>query len=87
MPVNEETVLDISCDNPDCPGHPDLDSSDRTGWLFVTHEVYGQPTAAHVFGDYDCLAAASTAAAIAPPPIEEIGPPIEIGPGEPDTEA
>ena len=61
MPVEQETVLTISCDNPDCPGHPDLDPADRMGWLFISHEVYGEPTAQHVFGNYDCLSAASGA--------------------------
>jgi hypothetical protein len=59
MPVDEATVVRISCDNPACPGHPDLDPAQRTGWLFVSHEVYGQPTAQNVFGSYECLHAAS----------------------------
>jgi hypothetical protein len=59
MPVDESTTLAISCDNPACPGHSELDPAERTGWLFVTHEVYGEPTMQHVFGDYACLSAAS----------------------------
>jgi hypothetical protein len=59
MPVEETTNTKIVCDNPDCPGHPDLDPAVRTGWMFVTHEVYGDPTASHVFGDAACLSAAS----------------------------
>lgn len=59
MPVEEVTVTRISCDNPKCPGHPDLDEKDRTGWLFITHEVYGEPTVSNVFGSADCLSAAS----------------------------
>lgn len=60
MPVDQETVVNISCDNPDCPGH-DLDPAERTGWLFVSHEVYGQPVAQHVFGDYQCMSAGAAA--------------------------
>ena len=59
MPVEETAVLNITCDNPNCPGHPDLDPAVRTGWIFVSHEEYGQPTAQHVFGSYDCLGATS----------------------------
>jgi hypothetical protein len=59
MPVEQKEVLLIACDNPDCPGHKDLDNSDRTGWLFVSSEVYGQPTQQHVFGNVDCLNAAT----------------------------
>jgi hypothetical protein len=36
-------VLQISCDNPACPGNT-LDPSDRTNWTFITSELYGQPT-------------------------------------------
>jgi len=50
--------LKIKCDNPDCPGNT-LDAGEREGWLFVSHEVYGDPTAQHVFCSYDCLSAAS----------------------------
>jgi len=63
MPITETTQLEISCDNPGCPGHPDLDPTDTTGWLLVTHEVYGDPTASHVFGSYDCLSQTSSAVA------------------------
>jgi hypothetical protein len=48
MPVNEATMLSISCDNPACPGN-ELDANTRTGWTFVSTEVYGQPTAQHVY--------------------------------------
>lgn len=61
MPTESTVTLEISCDNPNCPGHPDLDPADRTGWLFVSHEVYGEPTAQHVFGSYDCLGAGAAA--------------------------
>jgi hypothetical protein len=43
MTVNEETVVSISCDNPNCMGN-DLDPTDRAGWTFVSTEVYGEPT-------------------------------------------
>jgi hypothetical protein len=65
MPVDEVSVLKISCDNPKCPGHPDLDPKDRKGWLFVSGEVYGEPTSSHVFGNADCLSQASGDADIA----------------------
>jgi hypothetical protein len=61
MSIEETTALVIECDSPACPGHPDLDSADRTGWLFVTHEIYGEPTRQHVFGDAPCLSVASSA--------------------------
>lgn len=56
MPVDQEVTLSISCDNPACPGN-DLDTADRTGWTFVTTEVYGQPTQQHV---YCCAMCAGT---------------------------
>jgi hypothetical protein len=59
MTVNETTALVIECDNPNCPGHPDLDPAERLGWLFVNHEIYGEPTRQHVFGDASCLSVAS----------------------------
>jgi hypothetical protein len=58
MPVNQETNLNIVCDNPDCPGN-DLDSSDRTSWIFVSHEVYGNPTQQSVFCSSECISAAA----------------------------
>lgn len=60
MPVEKTDAVSIACDNPDCPGN-DLDPADRTGWLFVSSEVYGQPTVQTVFCSYDCLGAAGTA--------------------------
>jgi hypothetical protein len=59
MPVNETITYQIACDNPNCPGHPNLDPADRAQWLFVSHEVYGEASASNVFGNYDCLSAAS----------------------------
>lgn len=56
MPVDQELTLTITCDNPACPGN-DLDATDRTGWTFVTSEVYGQPTRHHV---YCCAMCAGT---------------------------
>lgn len=53
MPVDQTTTLAISCDNASCPGN-DLDPTDRTGWLFVTSEVYGQSTSSHVYCCADC---------------------------------
>lgn len=57
MPVETTETLTITCDNPNCPGHGDLASDDRAGWLFVTSEVYGQPTAQHVYGNAECAEA------------------------------
>lgn len=48
MPVEETKVLSVTCDNPDCAGN-DLPTDDRTGWTFVSTEVYGQPTTQHVY--------------------------------------
>ena len=56
MPVEQENVVNISCDNEACPGN-DLDPADRTGWTFVSTEVYGQPTTQFV---YCCPACAGT---------------------------
>lgn len=55
MPVETSQTLNIVCDNPDCPGN-ELDPTDRTGWLFVSHEVYGEPTQQHVFCCRACVA-------------------------------
>lgn len=60
MPINEESVLSIVCDNPACPGNT-LDPGDRLGWLFVSSEVYGEPTRQTVFCSFGCVGAASTA--------------------------
>jgi hypothetical protein len=54
MPVEETTTLNIVCDNPDCPGN-DLDPTVRTGWLFISSEVYGEPTRQHVFCSTECV--------------------------------
>jgi hypothetical protein len=78
MPVEETTVTNITCDNPACPGHPELDPTSRTGWLFISSEVYGDPVAQHVFGSADCLATASADPASgfpAPPSDTPIPPP------------
>jgi len=61
MPVTEETMLHISCDNPACPGN-NIPPNSRDGWLFVSAEVYGDPSTSHVFCSADCLSAASGAA-------------------------
>ena len=59
MPVSQTTETNVSCDNPSCPGHPDLDPTSVTGWILVTHELYGEASSSHVFGSYDCLSQAS----------------------------
>jgi len=60
MPVETTETLNITCDNQACPGN-DLDPADRTGWLFVTAEVYGQPTNQHVFCSAGCVSTATSA--------------------------
>jgi len=62
MPVDETKTLEITCDNPACPGN-DLDASARLGWLFVTHEVYGEPTASSVYCSVGCVGAHTTSLA------------------------
>jgi hypothetical protein len=57
--MDTEQVVEISCDNPNCPGNHDLDPNSRTGWLFITSEVYGEPTQQSVFGSIGCLNAAT----------------------------
>jgi hypothetical protein len=58
MPVEQETVLSITCDNPACPGNS-LDASDRMGWTFVNTEVYGESTQQHVYCCADCAGTVS----------------------------
>src|SRR5262245_1797079 len=72
MGLEQITVIKITCVNPKCPGHPNLDDKDRTGWLFMNFEVYGQPTQQGVFGSTDCVSQAAADAPIKPP--DEIGP-------------
>jgi hypothetical protein len=59
MPVDQENVVNIVCDNPNCPGNT-LDPTDRTGWTFVTTEVYGEPTQSHVYCSVDCVSTITT---------------------------
>ena len=74
MGVEEVSALRITCDNPDCPG-TDLDPSDRTGWIFVSSEIYGKPTTQNVFCSSFCVGAHADAAVDDPdnvfPPTEE----------------
>lgn len=79
MPATEESTMSISCDNPACPGN-DLDPTVRTGWLFVSHEVYGEPTQQHVFCSYTCLSAASGIKGEDNPIIAKPSPPIAMPP-------
>lgn len=53
MPLTQETVLNIVCDNAACPGN-DLDPADRLGWTFVSTEVYGQPPTQFVYCSAEC---------------------------------
>jgi len=59
MPVIETTTLNISCDNPSCPGVDLPDADNREGWTFITSEVYGQQTQSHVFCCRGCVSSAS----------------------------
>jgi hypothetical protein len=72
VPVETETVTNISCDNPSCPGN-DLDPHERTGWTFVSTEVYGQPGTQFVYCSADCAGTvgdALTAQTAEPSPLE-----------------
>lgn len=60
MPVDQEVTLNITCDNAACPGN-NLDTADRTGWTFVSTEVYGEPTQQHVYCCADCAGTIGTA--------------------------
>lgn len=60
MPATRDNAWNIVCDNPDCPGH-ELAHDDPAGWLFVSSEVYGEPSTPHVYGSVACVAAHSTA--------------------------
>jgi hypothetical protein len=53
MPVVQDTVLSIACDNPSCPGNG-LPADDRTGWTFVNTEIYGQAPVQFVYCSADC---------------------------------
>jgi len=87
MPVEQANTVQITCDNPDCPG-TDLDPADRTGWFFVTSEIYGQPTKQHVFCCKECAAAGAInpdvslgEPVVVPEPVPGPGPgPISPGP-------
>ncbi len=57
MPIIDETIVSIACDNPDCPGN-DLDPHSRSGWLIVSAEIYGESmNTQYVFCSLDCLSA------------------------------
>lgn len=61
MPAEQGKTWSIACDNPDCPGHPELAPDDPTGWLMVTHELYAEGTTqTAVYGDVSCVAAHTT---------------------------
>jgi len=60
MPVQATQVVNIVCDNPNCPKTSTLDPTKRDGWFFVTSEIYGEPVSTHVFCDGVCAAAAAT---------------------------
>jgi len=77
MPITTQRVHEITCDNARCPGN-ELDPAERTGWTFVTSEVYGKPTQQHVYCSADCAAADAAEAFL---PKEEAGAmPIEPTP-------
>jgi hypothetical protein len=66
MPVEETTKLKIKCDNPNCPDSSGaaqgLDPEIRDGWIFISGEVYGQPSASYVFCSTDCISAGAATA-------------------------
>lgn len=76
MPVENMSSIAIACDNHVCShDHSELSPNDRTGWLFVTSEVYGKPTQQHVYCCPDCAAMDAPDAFLPPeaaPPIESI---------------
>jgi hypothetical protein len=59
VPIQIGQVVAIACDNPACPGN-DLSPGDRAGWLFVTHEVYGEPVTSSVYCSTSCVAGHTT---------------------------
>ncbi len=67
MPATEVTTLQIVCDNPACPGNS-LDPAVRTGWVFISSEVYGLPSSQNVYCCPDCASAISGAIFTGPPP-------------------
>jgi hypothetical protein len=75
MAVEEQTNLNITCDNPNCPGNSGLDPAVRTGWLFVSSEVYGDPTVQHVFCSKGCVSAAADNPGVDFPPEHPVGGP------------
>jgi hypothetical protein len=64
MLIEEFSSITVTCDNPthDAVGNPDMDPSNLTGWLLVTHEVYGDTSTQSVFCSSACVSAASGAA-------------------------
>jgi hypothetical protein len=60
MGLEQTYVVNITCDNPKCKGHDDLDPHDRNGWIFMTSEIYGGGgTVNHVFGNTKCISQAA----------------------------
>ena len=62
MSIEEKVSLSVTCDNPECPGTK-LDPTGRDGWLFITAEVYGEPSQQKVFCGPSCAAVFAAAAA------------------------
>jgi hypothetical protein len=60
MPIETTQVVNITCDNPDCPMESGLDPHDRTGWFFITSEYYGSESRQSVFCCDTCAAAGAT---------------------------
>lgn len=70
MPYEETTTLTIACDNPGCPGNS-LNPADRTGWLYVSSEVYAEgPQTQHVYCCTACASADHEAFDVRTPPVE-----------------
>jgi len=55
MPITQETITRVSCDNPKCPGNK-LPENELTGWTMVSGEVYGEGTSGSmVFCSTSCV--------------------------------
>jgi len=64
MPIETTTAIRVTCDNPSCPGHPDLSETDVAGWLQLQGVIAGESgLAVAVVGSAECLASFSNAVA------------------------
>ena len=54
MPITQETITHVSCDNPACPGNT-LPENDLAGWSLVSVEMYGEDSGQRVFCSAKCV--------------------------------